>query len=109
VNADTTKKNAKTTEEPGEVYHLRLFMSGDSASSTRARDNLVRLCETRLHRRCKIEIVDVLRCPQAALERNVLATPTLDLLEPPPPVRIVGDLSDHQKVFAALRLQPREE
>jgi circadian clock protein KaiB len=88
----------------GETYVLRLFVAGDEPNSKLAKENVTRLCEGHLKGRHRIEIVDVFKDFQAALQNTVLVTPTLILLAPPPGVTIFGNLSDTQKVLAALRL-----
>jgi circadian clock protein KaiB len=90
------------------TYHFRLFVAGDEPNSKLARENLLRLCEQHLHGNHRVEVVDVLENFQAALENNVLITPTLLVTSPPPPVMVVGTLSDTEKVLAALRLNGGE-
>lgn len=88
----------------GETYVLQLFVAGEESNSTQAKENLKRICDTYLKGRFQSEIVDVLEDFQTALEHNVLVTPTLILVSPPPKVTIFGNLSDTKKVLAALRL-----
>jgi circadian clock protein KaiB len=96
--------NAEGLQVRGETYVLRLFVAGEEPNSRQAEENLKRLCETYLKDGYRIEIVDVLEDFQSALENNVLVTPTLILVSPPPKVTIFGNLRDTEKVFAALRL-----
>lgn len=100
-NRSTKTENA---EAGGETYVMLLFVAGDEPNSKQAKDNLKRICDTHLNGRHRNKIIDVLEDFQAALEHNVLVTPTLILVEPPPQVRIFGNLSDTKKVFDALRL-----
>ena len=102
------KSTAKSTKAGGEKYLLRLFVAGDEPNSKQARENLRELCEEHLAGRHEIEIVDVLRDFQTALQANVLVTPTLILVEPEPSVTILGNLSNTQKVLTALRLRQSE-
>ncbi|MBL7062988.1 MAG: circadian clock KaiB family protein [Anaerolineae bacterium] len=92
----------------GAEYILRLFVAGDEPNSRRAKENLARLCESHLKDRYELEIVDVFQDYQAALDHNVLITPTLLLVIPAPPARIAGDLSDVGQVLSALRLRRDE-
>lgn len=90
------------------TYHFCLFVAGDEPNSKLARENLLRLCDQHLHGNHRVEVVDVLENFQAALDNNVLITPTLLVTSPQPPVMVVGTLSDTEKVLAALRLNGGE-
>jgi circadian clock protein KaiB len=92
----------------GGHYLLRLFMAGNGPNSKQALANLRRLCEEHLNGRCTIETVDVVKDYEAAVRDNILVTPALILIAPPPRVMILGNLSDLQKVLAALRLSASE-
>ena len=96
------------TKPEGVGYILRLFVAGDEPNSRRAKENLARLCESYLKGRYELEIVDVFQDYQAALDNNVLVTPTLLLANPAPMARVVGDLSDVSKVLSVLRLRGDE-
>ena len=108
MNQSDRKAKTKCTEAPGETYLLRFFRAGDEPNSKQAWENLERLQETHLKGRCKKEIVDVLEDFQTALENNVLITPCLILVSPPPKVTVLGNLSDTERVLAALRLMGSE-
>jgi circadian clock protein KaiB len=83
---------------------LSLFVTGRTPSSERAVVNLRRICDNRINGQCEIRIVDVLENPRKAEEMRILATPTLIREVPLPARRVIGDLSDMEKVFAALDL-----
>ena len=83
---------------------LKLYITGQTSRSQRAIRNLRRVCEEKLQGRCQVIVVDVLEQPQAAEEAKILATPTLVKELPPPLRRIIGDLSDHEKVLIALEV-----
>jgi circadian clock protein KaiB len=85
-------------------YRLVLFVAGDEKNSRLARKNLQRLCDTELGSDCEVQIVDVLEDFAAALEYDILLTPALLVLTPPPRTLIVGSLSDMTKVRRALEL-----
>jgi circadian clock protein KaiB len=86
-----------------EKYRLKLFITGQTSRSTRAIANLRRICEDALTD-YELDIIDVLERPQLAEDDRVLATPTLIKEFPPPVRRIIGDLSDTEKVLLGLEL-----
>jgi circadian clock protein KaiB len=98
------RKRPKTTKPGGEIYVFLLFVAGNESNSAQARGNLAPLCEKHLQGRYQIEIVDVLKDASTAHKNNVLVTPTLILIEPPPKVTLLGNLNDIRQVLAALRL-----
>jgi circadian clock protein KaiB len=87
---------------------VMLFVAGSEANSAAAIANLRRLRDSVRGVEIDFEIVDVLQQHATALERRVLVTPCLLLVEPPPQVMIVGSLSDLDKVRTALRLPTGE-
>ncbi len=86
------------------TYRLRLYVAGNEPNSRRAQENLAKICETYLNGNCDIETIDVLKDFRTAVKDNVYVAPALILLKPEPRVTILGNLSDTQKVAAALRL-----
>lgn len=91
---------------PSGHYKLRLFITGSTPRSTRAIANMRKICEENLSGRYDLEVVDVYANPEATKELQVIATPTLIKILPEPLRRIIGDLSDHEKVLAGLDLKP---
>ena len=89
-----------------EQFVLRLYVTGTTARSLRAIENLRLLCDEHLADRCDLEIVDVYQQPEVAAREQLLAAPTLIKRLPLPLRRLVGDLSDHQRVLAGLDLAP---
>ena len=87
-------------------FILRLYVTGKTPRSETAIANLRRLCEEDLEDRYRMEVVDVLEQPQLAEDEKILATPTLIKQLPPPLRRIVGDLSDKEKLLLGLDLRP---
>ncbi len=77
-------------------YMVRLFVAGDAPNSRVARENLRRLRERVGECEFDIEIIDVLKNPQAALEHGVYVTPALQIIEPGPGTLVFGNLSDHE-------------
>jgi circadian clock protein KaiB len=94
-----------STPEP-ERYVLRLFVTGTTTRSLRAIANMRRICEENLAGRYDLEVIDIYQQPQATRELQVVATPTLVKVLPEPLRRIIGDLSDRERVLAGLNLSP---
>ena len=91
---------------PPEHYKLRPFITGSTARSTRAIENMRRICEENLGGQYDLEIIDVYAHPEATRELQVVATPTLVKILPEPLRRIIGDLSDKERVLAGLNIMP---
>jgi circadian clock protein KaiB len=89
-------------------YYLKLYIAGQTLRSQRAVANLEQICEQELPGQYELVIIDVLERPYLAEEDKILATPTLIKQVPPPRRRIVGDLSQRDKVLFGLGLQPSE-
>ena len=87
-------------------YHLRLFVTGATTRSQLAILNMKRICEERLHGRYDLEVIDVYEHPEATRDLQIVATPTLVKMLPEPLRRIIGDLSDTERVLAGLALDP---
>jgi len=95
-------------EEPRAEFHLRLFVTGSTSRSQQAIRNLRQICEEHLQGQYELEVIDVSQNPDQAREHQILAVPTL-LKELPPPLRkIVGDLSEKEKVLEGLDILPRD-
>lgn len=90
-------------------YLLKLYITGRSPRAERAIANLRHLCKEELEGCYDLEIIDVLEHPQLAEDDRILATPTLIKQLPPPLRRVIGDLSNHDKVLLGLDLRPRGE
>lgn len=93
-----------TAAEP-EQWHLRLYVAGQSPKSLTAYANLVRICEEHLDEHYDIEIVDLVENPQLAAGDEIVAIPTLVRRLPAPMRKIIGDLSDSDKVLVGLQLR----
>jgi len=94
---------------PAERYKLRLFITGSTPRSTRAIRNMQRICEENLKGQYDLEIIDVYQNPEATRDLQIIATPTLVKILPEPLRRIIGDLSDKERVLAGLDLVPTEQ
>jgi circadian clock protein KaiB len=86
-------------------YVLRLYVTGTSPRAQVAIANLRRICEQELSGQYELQIIDVLEQPQVAEDDRILATPTLIKQLPPPLRRVIGDLSDKEKVLLGLELR----
>ena len=86
---------------------LKLYITGRTPSSERAIANLRRICEQDLCEQYELAVIDVLEQPQLAEKEKILATPTLIKELPPPFRKIIGDLSNIERVLLGLDLQPR--
>jgi circadian clock protein KaiB len=84
---------------------LELFVTGYSSSSRRARENLRRITSEHLKGRCDVAVIDITQDPGAAAAAQILATPTLIRKAPPPARRVIGDLSDSDRVVELLGLR----
>jgi circadian clock protein KaiB len=87
-----------------EVWDLRLYVAGQSPKSLNALANLTALCEEHLPGRYEIEIVDLVEDPSRARTDDILAIPTLVRRLPAPLRKIIGDLSNFERVIVGLRL-----
>ena len=94
--------------DPG-PYHLRLYVAGQTPKSMAAMANLKRFCEEHLAGRYDIEVIDLVRNPQLAAGDQILAIPTLVRRLPAPLKRIIGDLSNTEKVLVGLDIRPKVE
>jgi circadian clock protein KaiB len=91
------------------TFLLKLYVTGSSPRAQDAIANLKRICDEELHGVYELEIIDVLEQPELAEQDRVLATPTLIKQLPPPLRRVIGDLSDKEKVLLGLEVRPRAE
>jgi circadian clock protein KaiB len=89
---------------PRKTYILKLYVAGNTPNSMRAMKTLRNILETEFRGVYALKVIDVLKNPQLAEEDKILATPTLSKILPPPVRRIIGDLSDREKVLIGLDL-----
>ena len=99
-------KGTKATEKKIEQWELRLYIAGNTPKSAAALANLKKYCEEHLKGRYKIEVVDLLMQPQLAAGDQILAVPTLVRKVPIPIRKIIGDLSNEEKVLVGLNIRP---
>jgi len=94
--------------EEGQSFQLRLYVAGQTAKSLAAFVNLKRICAEHLAGKCTIEVIDLLQNPQLAEGDQILAIPTLVRRLPPPLRKIIGDLSNTERVLVGLDVRTRE-
>jgi circadian clock protein KaiB len=113
VKARTTRNGASRTAAPRDVasredskrYVLRLYIAGQTPRSLQALSNLRRICAEHLSGKYKVEVIDLIQKPQLAAGDQILAIPTLVRPLPKPARRIIGDLSNTERVLVGLDVQ----
>jgi circadian clock protein KaiB len=103
------KPSRATSKERGlqpAAWELRLYVAGRTERSVKALANLERICEEHLEGQYHIEVIDVLKNPQLARGDQILALPTLVRKLPAPIKKIIGDLSNTERVLIGLDLRP---
>jgi circadian clock protein KaiB len=91
------------------TWRLRLYVAGQTPKSIIALANLKRLCDGHLAGRYSIEVVDLLEKPQLARRDDIVVIPTLVRQLPPPIRKIIGDLSNLERVLVGLDVVPRDD
>ena len=104
MSADTT--GPESTSGGQETFRLRLYVAGQTPRSLTAFSNLRKICETHLAGRYEIEVIDLLEHPQLARGDEIVAVPTLVRRLPEPIKKLIGDLSDTERVLVGLQLVP---
>jgi circadian clock protein KaiB len=96
----------RSTKPQKERWQLRLYVAGNTPKSAAALANLKRYCEEHLQGRYELEVIDLLVQPQLAAGDQILAIPTLVRKVPVPVRKIIGDLSNEEKVLVGLDIKP---
>jgi circadian clock protein KaiB len=104
----TATRPRATREATLSTYLLKLYVTGKTPRAEKAIANLRRICEEELQGKYELQIIDVLEHPQLADDEKILATPTLIKRLPPPLRRVIGDLSDKEKVLLGLDVWPED-
>ena len=102
----TGDKKVASKPTPG-TWNLRLYVAGPTPRAVAAFANLKQICETHLAGQYTIEVIDLLKTPQLAKGDQIVAVPTLVRKLPEPVRKIIGDLSNTEKVLIGLDLRPR--
>lgn len=100
-------RKAKSANTAEKGWDLRLYVAGQTPRSLAALANLKRICNQYLENRYSIEVVDLVRNPQLARQDQILAIPTLVRNLPMPMRKIIGDLSNTEKVLMGLEVRAR--
>ena len=105
--SDTTEAFEKSVaaSPPEECYVLRLYVTGMTPRSTEAFAAIKAICEERLQGRYDLEVIDIYQHPQLAIDEQIIAVPTLVKKLPAPLRRLVGDLSNEERVLLGLDLR----
>jgi len=105
-----TAKRPKSSarRRPAELWQLRLYVAGQTPRSLTAFSNLKEICENHLEGRYRIEVIDLVEQPQLSQGDQILAIPTLVRKLPQPVRKIIGDLSDTERVLVGLDLRPAD-
>jgi len=98
---------AKPRKEESSHYVLRLYVAGKSPKSVNAIANLKKICEENLQGRYELEVIDLYQQPQLAQGEQIIAVPTLIRKLPPPLRRIIGDMSNTERVLVGLDIQKK--
>ncbi|SNR29354.1 MULTISPECIES: circadian clock KaiB family protein [Hymenobacter] len=104
----TPSDSSASSPADEEIWELRLYVAGQTVKSVTALANLKKYCETHLKGRYKIEIIDLLLHPQLAEGDQILAIPTLVRKVPSPIRKIIGDLSNQERVLVGLDIRAVE-
>ncbi len=101
----TPSKREKRSGDPSH-WELRLYVAGHTPSSIRALSNLKKICEEHMEGKYHIEVIDLMKNPQLAKGDQIIAIPTLVRKLPPPLRKIIGDLSNKERVLVGLDFKP---
>ena len=96
----------RQTASSAPAFQLRLYVAGQTSKSLVAITNLKRICETHLAGQYTIEVIDLTQTPHLAAGDQILAVPTLVRRLPEPIKKIIGDLSNEERVLVGLDIQP---
>ncbi len=105
----TGKTSGKNPGNEPEMWRLRLYVAGQTPKSIAAFANLKKICEEHLKGQYTIEVIDLLENPKLAKGDQILAIPTLVRKLPVPLRKIIGDLSNTERVLVGLNILPRED
>jgi circadian clock protein KaiB len=93
-------------QEMADTWLLKLYIAGETDRSREALSNLQKYCDDHLEGMYKIEVIDLTKNPERAKQDDILAIPTVVRKIPEPVRKIIGDLSDKEKVLIGLNLKP---
>ncbi len=105
-NSDSKTQDEDTANTTNDMWVLRLYVAGQTPKSITAFSNLKKICDEQLQGKYAIEVIDLLVNPQLGNEDQILALPTLVRKLPVPVRKIIGDLSNTERVLVGLDLVP---
>lgn len=105
IKVDPGEYDLKVQKSKNETYVLKLYLTGLTPQSMAAIDNLRKICEENLKGRYTLDIIDLYKNPSLAKGEQIIAAPTLIKMLPLPLRRIIGNMSDTQKVIVGLDLK----
>ncbi|SFH57743.1 circadian clock KaiB family protein [Planctomicrobium piriforme] len=108
MSDQNTSQDHADSDDPLDIWNLRLYVAGQTAKSRTAIENLKRICEQHLPGRYDIEVVDLLENPQLARGDQIIAIPTLVRKLPNPMRKVIGDLSNEEKTLVGMQIVPRK-
>ena len=100
------RKADQAKEPDAGHHHLRLFVTGTTPRSARAVQNIQKICEDHLPGRYNLEVIDIYQHPARAVAEQIVVTPTLVKWLPLPMRKLIGDLSDKERVLVGLDIMP---
>jgi circadian clock protein KaiB len=106
AHREDAMQQKKGKQKKSEMWNLRLYVAGQTHNSLKAFANLENICEQHLKGKYRIEIIDLLKNPKLAKGDQIIAIPTLVRKLPTPLKRIIGDLSDKERVLVGLDIKP---
>jgi circadian clock protein KaiB len=106
INRKANRATGAQGDPEPETWQLRLYVAGQTPKSLAAFANLRKICEEHLAGQYQIEVIDLLENPKLARGDQILAIPTLVRKLPPPVKKIIGDLSNTEKVLVGLDVRP---
>ena len=107
VNSEMIVKKGIPGKSADEKWVLRLYVAGESPKALTAFANLKKICQEQLNGKYSIEVIDLLENPQLGAEYQILALPTLVRKLPVPVRKIIGDLSNTERVLVGLDILPK--
>ena len=106
MKTGSVPKTRKDRKPPDKIWDLELYVIDRTMKSVVALTNLTRICHEQLEDKCSIEVIDIEKSPRLAKENEIVAIPTLVKTFPLPMRRVIGDLSDTERVLTGLDLPP---
>lgn len=105
IKSSTEEFEHSLQEAGNENYVLSLYITGITPKSTRAIQNIKKICEDNLKGRYELEVIDIYQLPMLAKDEQIIASPTLIKKLPRPLRRLIGDMSDKERILSGLDLR----